>query len=109
MPVAGIVCEYNPFHAGHAFQIEETRRALGPETAVICVMSGNCVQRGDFAIFEKHARAQSAICGGADLVIELPVQYVLASAERFAEGAVSILDRLQICTHVSFGSECWRP
>jgi len=71
----GIICEYNPFHLGHAGHIERTRLALGGDVFVICVMSGNFVQRGDFAIFNKHARAEMAIHGGADLVIELPVTY----------------------------------
>lgn len=105
MKIAGIVCEYNPFHRAHAFQIAQTRSILGEDTAVVCAMSGNFVQRGDFAVFEKHARAITAVAGGADLVIELPLPYVLSSAEGFASGAVQLLDSLRICTHLSFGSE----
>ena len=105
MKTVGIICEYNPLHKGHQWHIEETRRIIGGEAAVICVMSGNFVQRGDFAIFNKHARAKMAICGGADLVIELPAAYTLQSAEGFARAGVYILDRLGICDYLSFGSE----
>ena len=105
MKVAGIICEYNPFHLAHTFHISETRRMLGEESAVVCVMSGNFVQRGDFAMFAKHVRAAAAVHCGADLVLELPVAYVLSSAERFAFGGVALLDSLGIVTHLSFGSE----
>ena len=101
----GIICEYNPFHLGHAGHIEKTRQLLGGDVFVVCVMSGNFVQRGDFAIFNKHARAKMAIHGGADLVLELPVAYSLQSAERFAEAGVYILEKLGVCDYLSFGSE----
>ena len=105
MKTAGIICEYNPFHLGHAAHIEKTRQALGENAAVVCVMSGNFVQRGDFAIFNKFARAKMAVHGGADLVIELPTPYALMSAEGFAKAGVHILDKLGICDYLSFGSE----
>ena len=105
MITTGIICEYNPFHLGHASHIEKTRQALGGETAIVCVMSGNYVQRGDFAVFNKHARAKMAVLSGADLVVELPVPYVLLSAEGFARAGVYILDKLGICDYISFGSE----
>jgi len=105
MKTAGIICEYNPFHLGHMGHIEKTRQALGDDTAVVCVMSGNFVQRGDIAVFNKHTRSKTAIFGGADLVIELPVPYVLQSAEGFAGAGVYLLDALGICDHLSFGSE----
>jgi len=105
MKTVGIICEYNPLHKGHQWHIEETRRIIGGEVAVICVMSGNFVQRGDFAIFNKHARAKMAIYGGVDLVIELPTPYVLLSAEGFARAGVYIIDSLGICEHLSFSSE----
>ena len=73
MPVAGIITEYNPLHRGHLLQLERTRALLGPETAVICAMSGSFVQRGDFALVRKHARAEAAVRSGADLVLELPL------------------------------------
>jgi len=105
MKIAGIICEYNPFHLGHAHHIEMTRQALGDNSAIVCVMSGNYVQRGDFAVFNKHARAKMAIYCGADVVIELPTPYVLLSAEGFARAGVYILDKLGICDYLSFGSE----
>jgi len=105
MKTIGIICEYNPFHKGHLGHIEETRQITGGDIAVVCVMSGNFVQRGDFAIFNKHARAEMAISCGADLVVELPTPYALQSAEGFAKAGVSILDNLGICDFISFGSE----
>ena len=105
MRTAGIICEYNPFHLGHAGHIEKTRKELGADCAIVCVMSGNFVQRGDFASFNKHARAGMAVRCGADLVIELPVPYALSSAQSFARAGVYILDRLGICDYISFGSE----
>jgi predicted nucleotidyltransferase len=105
MKIAGILCEYNPLHLGHAGHIEKTRQVLGGECAIVCVMSGNFVQRGDFAIFNKYARAKAAVLCGADLVLELPLPYVLSSAEGFADAGVYILDRFGVCDHISFGSE----
>ncbi|MCX7614355.1 MAG: nucleotidyltransferase family protein [Clostridiales bacterium] len=105
MKVCGIVSEYNPFHLGHMLHIEQTRLLCGTECAIICVMSGNYVQRGDFACMNKHARAKSAVLSGADLVLELPTPYALSSAEGFAKSSVSILASTNIVTHLSFGSE----
>ena len=105
MNAAGIVAEYNPFHAGHAFHIAETRRQVG-ECAVIAVMSGNFVQRGECAVFDKWTRARAALAGGVDLVLELPTVWAASSAERFAQGAVEILASTGVVTYLSFGSEC---
>ena len=105
MTVCGIVAEYNPFHAGHAHHIAETRRILGADRAVVCAMSGNFVQRGDLAVMEKYARAEAAVRCGADLVLETPLAACLSSAEGFARGAVSLLDALGCVTHLSFGAE----
>lgn len=105
MKAAGIICEYNPFHAGHAIHIEKTRSALGGDCAIVCVMSGNFVQRGDVAVFNKHARAKAAVLCGADLVLEIPTPYALSSAKGFAEAGVRILDSLGACGYISFGSE----
>jgi len=109
MKTAGIICEYNPFHLGHFSHIEKTKETIsagtGDDIAIVCVMSGNFVQRGDLAVFNKQARAKMAILNGADLVIELPTPYVLQSAEGFAKAGVYILDKLGICDHISFGSE----
>ena len=103
--VAGIVAEYNPFHRGHAYHIAETRRVLGDGCAVVCVMSGDFVQRGDAAVFDKFSRAETAVRGGADLVLELPLRWSLSSAEGFARGAVHLLASTGVVTHLSFGSE----
>lgn len=103
MKVSGIICEYNPLHKGHCYHINKTRNH-GAD-AIVCVMSGNFVQRGDFAIMRKHARAESAILAGADLVLELPTPWAIASAEGFARGAIGILNALGIVSHLSFGCE----
>lgn len=105
MTICGIIAEYDPFHNGHAHHIAETRAALGEDTAVVCAMSGNFVQRGEPAVFEKHARAEAAVLCGADLVLELPLPWAMASAERFADGAVALLEATGVVTHLSFGSE----
>lgn len=104
MNIAGVVCEYNPFHSGHLYQLTETRRALGEDTLTVCVMSGDFVQRGEAAVFSKFARAEAACRAGAGLVLELPLPWCLSSAEGFAAGAVSLLAAVG-CTHLSFGSE----
>lgn len=105
MEICGIVAEYNPFHLGHMLHIEDTVRQIGPDCLVLCVMSGNFVQRGDFAVMNKHARAKAAVMSGADLVFELPTPFALSSAEGFAGAAVSLLCSTNIVTHLSFGSE----
>lgn len=105
MAVAGIIAEYNPFHQGHAWQIQEARRRLGPDTAVVVCMSGNFVQRGDFAILAKRPRAEAALAGGADLVLELPTPWSAATAERFAQGGVAVLAASGVTTHLVFGCE----
>lgn len=105
MTVCGIVAEYNPFHAGHAHHIVQTRRALGADTAIVCAMSGNFVQRGDLAVMEKYARAEAAVRCGADLVLETPLAACLSSAEGFARGAAALLDALGSVSHLSFGAE----
>ncbi|MBD5118524.1 MAG: nucleotidyltransferase family protein [Clostridiales bacterium] len=105
MVMAGVVAEYNPFHAGHAFHVAETRRQLG-ECAVVAVMSGNFVQRGDCAVLDKWSRAGAALEGGVDLVLELPTVWAASSAESFARGAAELLAAAGVVTHLSFGSEC---
>ena len=104
MNIIGIVCEYNPFHKGHAWQIAASREALGQDSVTVCAMSGDYVQRGEPAVFSKFARAEAACRCGADLVFELPLPWAISSAEGFARGAVSMLAGLG-CTHLSFGSE----
>lgn len=105
MKIVGIVAEYNPFHKGHALHIAKTRELAGEDAAIVCVMSGNFIQRGEPAIFAKHTRAEAALYGGADLVLELPLPYVLSSAEGFAFGAMALLDSLGCVDYVSFGCE----
>lgn len=108
MKVAGIVAEYNPFHNGHAHQIERTRAEKGGcgATHIVAVMSGHFVQRGEPALLPKQERVRAALSGGVDLVLELPLPWSLSSAERFAFGAVSLLDALGCVDIISFGSEC---
>ncbi len=102
MKNVGIICEYNPFHGGHAHQIREVRRAGGE--VVVALMSGNFTQRGEAAILPPTARAELAVRGGADLVLELPFPFAAASARYFATGGVRALAALGVDT-LSFGSE----
>ena len=103
MRTVGIICEYNPLHLGHRKQIRRIREAFGPETAIVCAMSGNFVQRGAPAIIDKSQRAKAAVLSGADLVLELPVTTALSSAEGFAAGGVAVLS--QMCDTLCFGAE----
>lgn len=103
MKITGIICEYNPFHNGHLYHMNQTRK--NGATHIVAVMSGNYVQRGDIAVLDKFTRAKLAVRGGADLVIEIPSVYALSSAEFYARGAVSILDLLGCVDEISFGSE----
>jgi predicted nucleotidyltransferase len=105
MKAVGIVAEYNPFHKGHEYQLREARRLSGCET-VVSVMSGDFVQRGEAAVFDKHVRARAALECGVDLVFELPLPWALSSAEGFARGAVGILAATGAVSALSFGSEC---
>lgn len=105
MKTAAIIAEYNPFHNGHKYLIEETRRLTGADF-VLVIMSGNFVQRGAPAIFNKYIRTRMALCGGADAVIELPSLYAVSSAEFFAGGGITLLNQLGMIDFLSFGSEC---
>ncbi len=100
--IAGIVCEYNPFHNGHLYHIKKTRES-GADY-VVCVMSGNFVQRGECACTDKWLRAKAAVLGGADVVIDLPTPWSCASAETFARGSVGLLMNFGI-DMLSFGCE----
>ena len=104
MKVLGLIVEYNPFHNGHLYHIQQSRKLSGADY-VICVMSGNFIQRGEPAIVNKWARAKMALLSGADLVIELPTVYAMSSAEFFAFGSVKILDSIGIVDNICFGSE----
>ncbi len=103
MTITGIICEYNPFHTGHAKQLAAVRRLQGADSGIVCLMSGNYVQRGAPALLDKSLRAKAAILCGADLVLELPTAVSLSSAEGFAAGGVAILG--QFCDALCFGAE----
>ncbi len=102
MSIFGIVCEFNPLHNGHKRLIDEAKR-LGAES-IVCVMSGNAVQRGELAAADKYTRAKAAVLCGADLVLELPYPWCSASAEYFSTAGIEILSHF--CDSVIFGSEC---
>jgi len=105
MKTVGIIAEYNPFHKGHKYHIEEARRITGADYCIV-VMSGDYVQRGEPSLFDKHTRCEMALKCGADLVLELPVCYSTASAEYFASAAIAMLDKLGVTDYLVFGSEC---
>lgn len=105
MKISAVVCEYNPFHNGHKYQIETAKKQLGCD-AVVGIMSGNYVQRGTPAIFDKKIRAKAAIENGMDLVLELPTVLTLQSAERYAKNAVGTLNALGCVDTLFFGAEC---
>lgn len=104
MIIGAIIAEFNPFHLGHKYLIDKAREEFGCDY-VIAIMSGNFVQRGEPAIFDKYYRAKSAILNGIDLVIELPICYATSSAGDFAEGAVKIINQLGFIDYLIFGSE----
>lgn len=104
MTAAGIIAEYNPFHNGHEYHIRRTREETGADY-VIVAMSGNFVQRGAPALVDKYRRTRSALLAGADIVLQIPPSYSLASAEGFAEGAVSLLMSTGVVQYLSFGTE----
>lgn len=103
--VLGIIAEYNPFHNGHLYHILKSKE-LTKDDYVIVLIGGNFTQRGEGSIVDKWTKAEMAIAGGADLVIELPSLYSVSSAENFADGAVKILNSLKVVDHLSFGAEC---
>lgn len=105
MQINGIIAEYNPFHNGHKYQLVNAKEQTGA-TYTIIAMSGNFMQRGAPALLDKYKRAEMALKNGADLVLELPSYYSASSAEYFAMGAVTLLDRLGVVNHLCFGSEC---
>ena len=104
MNIAGIICEYNPFHRGHEWMLQQLREQ-GMD-GIVCAMSGNFVQRGEFALLDKQRRAEMAVRCGADLVLELPTPYAAATAEVFALGGAALLQQTGVVTHLAFGSEC---
>ena len=106
MKIVGILTEFNPFHNGHAWLFAQLRHRLGDDACILCLMSGQFVQRGEPAMLRKHVRAEAALRCGADLVMELPLTRALSSAEGFARGAVYLMQRTGCVTHLAFGSEC---
>ena len=104
MKVLGLVVEYNPFHNGHLYHLEQSIQ-LSKADYVVCVMSGNFIQRGEPALVNKWARTKMALLSGVDLVVELPAVYAMSSAEYFAYGAVKILNSMGIVDDICFGSE----
>ena len=106
MCTVAVVCEYNPFHNGHKYQIDQIRKEFGEDTCIIAIMSGNYTQRGEIAICDKGVRAKCAVLSGVNLVLELPFPYSLSSAEFFAAAAVHIASSLGTVDYLSFGSEC---
>lgn len=104
MPVLGIITEYNPFHNGHLYHLNQAR-TITDSNAVICIMNGNFVQRGEPALIDKWARTRMALKNGVDLIIELPLIYGIRSAEYFAYGAVTLLEETKTVDYLVFGSE----
>lgn len=104
MQVAGIIAEYNPFHHGHAYQIQTLRKRY-PDIRIVSIMSGSFTQRGAPVLLDKWTRAAHAVTGGVDLVLELPFVFACRSAQDFARGGISLLSRLGIVTHIAFGTE----
>ncbi len=102
--VLGIIAEYNPFHNGHLYHLQESKKQTG-STYTVAIMSGNFTQRGSTSIIDKWSKAEIALYCGVDLVIELPVLYSISSAENFADGAIKILDSLKVVDYLSFGAE----
>lgn len=100
----GIVCEYNPFHLGHAYQIQKAKQ-MGAQF-IVCAMSGDFVQRGEPAFQDKYVRAKNAVLCGADIVLEIPFPYSSMSAEGFCRSGISILESSGLCSGFVFGSEC---
>lgn len=100
----GVICEFNPFHAGHKYLFDKIK-SRDSDNKIICIMSGNFVQRGDFAVYDKFLRTMDALNGGADLVIELPAEQALLSAEGFARSAVLLAESLGILDELAFGAE----
>lgn len=102
MKISVIIAEFNPFHNGHEYIINEAKKS---SDAVVCVMSGSFVQRGEVAVYDKWTRAKATVLCGADLVIELPTVFAVSTAERFAFGAISLLKSLGCIDEIVFGSE----
>lgn len=106
MKTAAVICEYNPFHFGHRYQIDTIKRTFGSDCRIIAIMSGCFTQRGEPAIFDKYTRAEAALRCGCDLVLELPLPHSMSGAEFFARAGVYIADSIRKIDLLFFGSEC---
>lgn len=106
MNTVGIICEYNPFHLGHRIQLRAVRERLGEDTCIIALMSGSFVERGGPAVLSKWERAEIALSEGVNLVLELPFPWSMSGADRFAAGALAIMEGLGGVDYLAFGSEC---
>ncbi len=104
MKFCAVICEYNPFHNGHLYQLREAKRRSAAD-AILCIMSGNFVQRGEAAVMDKYTRAKHAVFAGADVVVELPTLFATSNAELFAKGAISILSSIPNVSSLCFGAE----
>ncbi|MBQ7368473.1 MAG: nucleotidyltransferase family protein [Clostridia bacterium] len=104
MKICAIICEYNPFHNGHLYQLREAKARTNAD-ALLCVMSGNFVQRGEAAIVDKFTRARHAVLAGADVVLELPTVFATSNAELFANGAIRLLSSIPDVKTLCFGAE----
>ncbi len=104
MKICAIICEYNPFHNGHAYQLRQAK-TLSNADAVVCFMSGSFVQRGEAAIMDKYTRAKHAVFAGADVVVELPTVFATSNAELFAKGGMRLLSSIPSVKHICFGAE----
>ena len=104
MKICGVICEYNPFHNGHKYMLEQAKAKSGCDF-LICIMSGNFTQRGELAVNDKFTRAEYAVRGGADAVIELPAAFAVSPAELFAKGGIKLLTSLPCFDCLAFGAE----
>ena len=104
MQAVGIIAEYNPFHNGHQWHLDKTRKMSGCDS-VVAVMSGNFVQRGEPALFDKWLRAELAVNAGVDLVLELPAVFAVRSAQYFATGSIRLFKSLNFVSSICFGAE----
>ncbi len=105
MKICAVICEFNPLHNGHEFLLKKAKELL-PSSLLLCVMSGNFTQRGDYAILDKHTRAENAISCGADMVVQNPTMFATASSEIFALSNVKIINSFKNVSNIIFGSEC---
>ncbi|MCL2256445.1 MAG: nucleotidyltransferase family protein, partial [Firmicutes bacterium] len=105
MKICAVICEFNPFHNGHKYVLEKAKE-MSCCDAVLCIMSGNFVQRAEPSIINKANRTKVALENGADFVVELPTMFAIMTGELFSYGAINIINQIKTVTHIAFGSEC---